>query len=139
MQLYTLATVIRSKNAGPFTLTIDLMFDHESTFRLVLTAPELTPGAVAALYGVPPDRVRIHAFEKIRTIKVSMPRLVGSGSPGDRDVYGSQQHFPLADLVLSDRRLDGTQFCLPPKRINGCSREPDRSGITTDERVCTCK
>ena len=100
MQLYALATVIRSKNAGPFTLTIDLMFDDEATFRRVLNAPALTSESVAALYGVAPDRVRVHAFDKIRTIKVSMPRLVGSGAPGDRDVYGSQQHFPLAGVSI---------------------------------------
>ena len=39
-------------------------------------------------------------FERILTIKVTLPRQISSGAPGDRDVYGCGQHFPLAGLEL---------------------------------------
>ena len=42
----------------------------------------------------------IKPFERILTIKAVIPRLHGSGSPEDTDVYGSQQHFPLGALEL---------------------------------------
>ncbi len=101
MRLYDCADTIRSKNAGPFTLTVDLMFEDRRVFDAVRASGRLTPKTVAALYGVAADSVRICPFEQIRTIKVSMPRPASSsGAPGDRDVYGCQQHFPLADLEI---------------------------------------
>jgi len=102
VRLYDCAKVIRSKNAGPFTLTIDLVFDAPETFARVLAADHFTAERIAELYGVEASSVRICPFELIRTIKVSMPRAgASSGAPADRDVYGCQQHFPLADLEIS--------------------------------------
>ncbi|NLF68095.1 MAG: DUF4387 domain-containing protein [Candidatus Anammoximicrobium sp.] len=101
MRLYDWAQVIRSKNAGPFTLTIDLVFADQAQMERVLTADSFTPARIAGLYGVDATSVRIVPFPAIRTIKVTMPRPDGSsGAPDDRDVYGCQQHFPLADLEV---------------------------------------
>jgi len=100
MRLYDCANVIRSKNAGPFTLTIDLMFDSIETLRRVLDSPSFTARQIAELYGCAESVVRICPFEQVLAVKVSLPRTASSGAPGDRDVYGSQQHFPLGDLEL---------------------------------------
>ena len=100
MRLYDCAAVIRSKNAGLFTLTIDLVLPDEAGFRRVLGAEALAPARIAALYDVPACSVRVVPFERVLTIKVTLPRPVGSGAPGDRDVYGCQQHFPLADVEV---------------------------------------
>lgn len=100
MTLYDLATVIRSKNAGPFTLTIDLLFANEADMDNVLRAAPFSAPAIAALYGVSADEVAIHVLRQAYAIKVTLPRAVSSGHPLDRDVYGSQQHFPLADMCL---------------------------------------
>lgn len=101
MRLYDLARVIRSKNAGPFTVTIDLLFETEDDLDSLLVGEVLTPAVVARLYRVEPEAVRICLFRRIRTVKVTFPRHgSGSGGPDDRDVYGSQQHFPLADLEI---------------------------------------
>ena len=100
-RLYDWATVVRSKNAGPFTLTVDLMFPDDATFAGVLASDSFREANIAAMYGVPVDSVRICPFERIRTIKVTLPRGGrGSGSAGDRDVYGCQQHFPLAGMEV---------------------------------------
>ena len=101
MRLYDCATVIRSKNAGPFTLTIDLVLPDMDTFRRVLGADSLLPSRIAALYHVQPDSVRVMPFERLLTIKVALPRPGrGSGASGDRDVYGCQHHFPLGDVEI---------------------------------------
>lgn len=102
--LYDLAAVLRSKNAGPFEITIDVMFDDDARYARVRDAGVLTPAAVAALYRVPPSTVRVIPFDRVRAIKVTLPRTSGargSGSVGDRDVYGAQQHAPLAALVIA--------------------------------------
>jgi len=101
MRLYDCVHSIRSKNAGPFTLTIDLIFADPANYTAVLASPRFTREAIAALYHVPIPSVSICPFEGIRTIKVSMRRPDGgSGATADRDVYGCQQHFPLADLDI---------------------------------------
>ena len=100
MKLYDIAFVCRSKNAGPFQLTVDLMFKEKTAYDRVLASPAFTPEVIAPLYRTTPDKVQIKLFERILTIKVVLPRLTGSGSPEDTDVYGSQQHFPLGDLEI---------------------------------------
>lgn len=101
--LYELATVLRSKNAGPFEITIDVMFDDEAAYRRVRDSEALSPQAIGTAYRIDPRRVRIIPFDRVLAIKVTLPRLSGergSGSVGDRDVYGAQQHGPLAGLTI---------------------------------------
>ena len=100
MTIYDLATVVRSKNAGPFTLTIDLIFASEADMDRALRTPGLDSGSIARLYGVPTDDVAIHELRPACAIKVSLPRSVSSGAVGDPDVYGSQQHMPVARIVV---------------------------------------
>jgi hypothetical protein len=98
-----LAAVLRSKNAGPFQLTIDLMFADEAAYRRVLASPAMTPARVGAAYQLDAADVRIIPFDRVRAIKVTMPRRFGSngsGSAFDRDVYGAQQHGPLAEFLV---------------------------------------
>ena len=100
MKLYDVAKVIRTKNAGPFTLTLDLIFTQPADYAKVLASPGFTAEKIAALYHAASATVKIHPFRKILAIKVTMPRPVSSGAPGDCDVYGSQQHFPLAQVEI---------------------------------------
>ena len=100
MTLYDLAPVVRSKNAGPFTLTVDLMFASAADYERVLRSSSFTAKAIADLYGVEPDTVAICPFARVRTIKVTLPRPRPAGAPGDPDVYGCQQHFPLAAVEV---------------------------------------
>ncbi len=100
-RLYDIAEVLRSKNAGPLYTTIDLLFPDEATFRRVSESEALSPGAVAELYGLEPEDVKIVYFDAANAIKVTIPRTgPTSGAPGDRDVYGAQQHGPLLALMI---------------------------------------
>ncbi|TDE07501.1 DUF4387 domain-containing protein [Jiangella asiatica] len=98
MKLYELAALVRSKNAGPFALTIDVMFAGRAEYVRVRDSGVLDAGGVAALYGVPVEAVRVFHYEPALAIKVSMPRTVPSGSRLDGDVYGGQFHAPLVML-----------------------------------------
>ena len=100
MKLYDAAFVCRSKNAGPFQVTVDLMFEDEATYRKVMTSPRFNAETIGKLYQVDPSKVAVKPFERILTIKVVLPRNSSSGSPADTDVYGSQQHFPLGNLEI---------------------------------------
>lgn len=100
MKLVDCARVIRSKNAGPTTLTLDLMFDTEAQFRMASASPSLTAAAIAPLYGLDGTQVQVIACAPALAIKVVLPRRVIAGDPGDRDVYGAQQHGPLLGVEL---------------------------------------
>jgi hypothetical protein len=93
----------RSKNAGPFTVTIDLFFPDAATFHDVCDRQVIDAELVGDLYGLPPDQVKIFEFEPALAIKVSLPRLVPGGAPGDVDVAGGQQFAPLLGVPLSGR------------------------------------
>ena len=103
--LSQITDVFRSKNAGPFQITIDLMFADRGRFDRVLGSPAFTVENIASRYGVAVRDVAIIPFERALAIKVTLPRIAGtrgSGSPGDRDVYGAQQHGPMLDIVIKE-------------------------------------
>ena len=100
-----LAQILRSKNAGPFLITIDVMFDSMEIFQRVVSSGALTPAAVAERYGLSAEDVRVVDYSRAKAIKVTLPRLWGTrgaGSRGDRDVYGAQQHAPLLSLAIPE-------------------------------------
>jgi len=91
---------VRSKNAGPFTITFDLYFPDAETFHDMQQRRVITPEVVAELYGLASEVVKIHWFEPALAVKVAVPRLVPGGAPGDTDVAGGQQYAPLLSLPL---------------------------------------
>ena len=97
MRLYDLATVMRSKNAGPYLITIDMLFQHSSHVDRVLASANFTSCVIAQLYDLEEHDVQIHAYRPASAIKVTLPRgHTSAGSALDRDIYGAQQYFPLA-------------------------------------------
>lgn len=100
MKLIDIARVIRSKNAGPTTLTLDLLFNDEAGYKCALNSPAMQPAAIAPLYGLRADQVRLIPYPPAIAIKIAMDRKIVAGNPGDRDVYGAQQHTPLLEIEL---------------------------------------
>lgn len=103
-RLRDVATFIRSKNAGPFVLTIDVFFADAELARHVLDAGVLDEGTVARLYGVEESEVVVLAMPRAAAVKISLPRPLPAGDVGDRDVAGGQQFVPLLDLAVPDAR-----------------------------------
>jgi Domain of unknown function (DUF4387) len=99
-ELWQFTKLIRSKNAGPFELTFDIMFKDEDSFRKVLASGKLTPNSIAQLYKTDLKEIRFFVIESLLTIKISMPRSVFSGDVHDTDVYGGQFHGPLVKLMV---------------------------------------
>ena len=98
MRLVEAARVIRSKNAGPTEVTLDIMFESRELYERALKANALAPAALADRYGVA-DAVVI-PYPPALAIKVVLPRRIIAGTPGDSDVYGAQQHRPLLDIEI---------------------------------------
>lgn len=100
MKLVEIAKVVRSKNAGPLQVTIDLMFSDKAGFDRASQSHALSPENLAALYNCPQDDLVVIPFAPAHAIKIVIARPVVAGTPGDRDVYGAQQHGPLLELEL---------------------------------------
>jgi hypothetical protein len=98
--LKNLAKVCKSKNAGPFELTVDVVFEDAETFRHVKATGVLTAALFARLYNVPADRILLTPYDAAFAFKATFPRLVPAGDFGDTDVYGCQQHAPLLDVEI---------------------------------------
>ncbi len=97
--LDAIATQVRSKNAGPFWMTLDVFFTTDDDYRWVLESGVISPTAIGELYHMDPARVRIVELASLHVIKVSFPRSVVAGSFDDRDLPG-QQHVLLAALTV---------------------------------------
>jgi len=105
-KLHELASLIRSKNAGPFQLTIDIMFDDRATYERVLRSGAISAQRFATLYRLPAADIRIIPYEAAFAIKVTFPRPVVSGDLADGDMMGGQLYGPLADLQIDDPTRD---------------------------------
>jgi hypothetical protein len=99
-KLGEIAQVVRSKNAGPFWITLDVFFRNDADFAHVRDAAVLTQETIGELYGVDPALVKKFELPEIKAMKFSMPRAVVAGSFEDRDLHAGQQHVPLALLPI---------------------------------------
>ena len=90
--------ILRSKNAGPLFITFDLIFENREDMDHV--AKSLTAEMVAKAYGVATEKVSIISYAVVNSIKITFPRKHISGQLEDGDIYGCQQHVPLANIVL---------------------------------------
>lgn len=95
-----IAKACKSKNAGPFELTIDIMFDDAATFEKVRATGVISPALVARLYGVAEADVLFTEYPPALAFKATIPRRIASGAVGDTDVYGAQQHALLLDIEI---------------------------------------
>src|SRR5512134_3948338 len=99
--LADLAKVIRSKNAGPFELTFDVMFDDPVAYELVKRSGVINVPRIAQIYNVRHDDVLVcRPYDAALAFKITIRRPVGSGDIQDRDVYGCQQHVPLMAIEV---------------------------------------
>ena len=101
VQLKDIASVIRSKNAGPYELTLDVLLKDDEMFARLKAANVITKEVIAQLYRIPvSDVLSIVWFPNARAIKATIVRPLPSGAMGERDVYGAQQHAPLVNFAF---------------------------------------
>ena len=101
VKLKDVASVIRSKNAGPFELTLDVLLRDDAMFEALKKANVINKTVIAQLYKIPEEDVlSIVYFPNARAIKATIVRPMPSGAIGERDVYGAQQHGPLVNFAF---------------------------------------
>lgn len=101
IEIKKLAKIIRSKNAGPFKITLDIIFQNLESYEKVQKSKILDKKLISNLYGLSNlDDISVVEFDQAAAIKITFPRIIPSGNIGDSDVYGAQQHTPLYTIRI---------------------------------------
>lgn len=101
VKLGNLAAIVRSKNAGPYRLTLDALFERDDLYLAVSRSRALNAESVAKAYGL--DPAMISSFFEVpvaRAFKVTLVRPHAQCSLGESDVYGMQQHVPFMNMLI---------------------------------------
>ncbi|PXY18817.1 DUF4387 domain-containing protein [Prauserella muralis] len=102
--LADLAHEVRSKNAGPFWVTMEVFLRDAEGYRMVADESFLNERTVARLYRVEESTVQIFRIPSLNVVKISFPRRLSQGSLRDRDMHAGQHHVPLARLRVAPQR-----------------------------------
>lgn len=100
-KLIDMASVIRSKNSGPYELTFDVIFKTFEEYNFFKEKQPITPEVIAKLYSIPvEDVIHVIYFDPAKAVKATIKRPIPSGTLGETDVYGAQQHAPLVRFTF---------------------------------------
>jgi len=99
-ELWEIAKLIRSKNASPWELTIDIMFDNQHDYDRVAGSRLADPATYARIYRLDVSQVRLFRCPMALALKVSIPRPAPAGGVCETDVFGGQFHSPLVHLDI---------------------------------------
>lgn len=100
-KLYDLAKVLRSKNSGPFSITLDALFSDKEIYEYIKQSGVITREKIAELYGITQEAItQLVFFDAALGFKITFDRKISSGTCLDSDVYGAQQHAPLGELEI---------------------------------------
>ncbi len=94
-----MALEVRSKNAGPFWVTMELFMRTAEDYEIVADEDFINEEVIARLYDLDPANIQIFRIPALNVVKISFPRPVAQGSLRDRDIHAGQHHVPLAALV----------------------------------------
>lgn len=94
-----IATKVRSKNAGPFWLTIDIFCGDAAAYQQIVSG--LSTDRVARALGVAETDIKRFDIEALHVIKISLPRPVVQGSVDDRDMHGAAWASVVAELEIN--------------------------------------
>lgn len=98
-KLVDITNIIRSKNSGPYELTMDIMFKSIEDFEKICNKKIINEELICELYKIKKeDIINIIEFKPANAIKITIKRPIASGDLGETDVYGAQQHAPLLSI-----------------------------------------
>ncbi len=89
---------IRSKNAGPYWITIDIFCGDTERYNTVVKA--LNDEQIAQCLQLPAAELRRFDMPELYAIKISFARPIVQGSAGDRDMHGAQYAVLIEELEL---------------------------------------
>lgn len=97
-RLDQIAQKVRSKNAGPFWITVDIFCAGDKAFDIVRQS--VSEARAAEITGVTADKIKRFEIPFLRVLKISVQRTHVQGSRFDRDMHGAQLAVLFAELEI---------------------------------------
>ena len=97
-EIRDIAQKVRSKNAGPFWVTIDIFCGSSDAYAHI--RDRLQTSAAAAALGVPTQELKRFDIGDLNVIKLSAPRPSVQGTRADRDMHGAGWAVLIAELQI---------------------------------------
>lgn len=110
-----LASIVRSKNSGPFELTLDIMFDSSDVYNRVKRANVLHNDVIKKLYSIgDADIITNMYFDPALAWKCTVRRSWAQGSVGERDVSGSTNLVCPCTMTNTNKDARHSTTCTSP-------------------------
>lgn len=97
-ELRSVVEKVRSKNAGPFWVTVDIFCGTDDVFGRVVNG--LRTEAVAEALDCPVQTVKRFDIPNLAVVKFSIPRPEVQGAVADRDMHGAALANIVAELDI---------------------------------------
>lgn len=94
------AYYVRSKNAGPFMVTVDIFCGEKDVFEKLSASKNITAEKIAEVYHVRPEEVKLFHIPDLNVIKISYPRELPQGQKDERDMHAGQQYVQITELEV---------------------------------------
>lgn len=98
-ELRTVVEKVRSKNAGPFWLTIDIFCGSPQAFERVTRG--VSSDRIATLFQTDLTRLKRFDIPSLNVVKFSFPRPQIQGTRQDRDMHGASFAALVAELDIN--------------------------------------
>ena len=101
LDMHSLGSVVekvRSKNAGPFIITIDIFCKLEEIYRKIEAS--LNKKFLSKYLNLKEGSIKIYLIDNLKVVKVSVDRLFIQGSRFDRDIHGAQLANLISELTI---------------------------------------
>ena len=99
MRLFDADAIVRSKDAGPFRFTLDVIFNNRDQYERMKSSGVWNRENLCMICHVPASEVdECLVYEPAMAFKFTYQRPISSGAFGDNDIYGSQQHVSLYNI-----------------------------------------
>lgn len=99
MRLIDADAIVRSKNAGPFRITLDVIFKDRRQFEQMKSSGVWNRETFMQRYRLKREEIdECLIYEPAMAFKCTYQRRISSGAFGDTDIYGAQQHLPLYEI-----------------------------------------
>jgi hypothetical protein len=100
MTLKEAAKYVRSKNAGPFWMTIDIFCGARDAYEKLKQSRALCAASISEIYHIDSGKIKRFDVDDLNVIKISLPRPCPQGSRHERDMHSGQQYVPLLDVEV---------------------------------------
>jgi hypothetical protein len=95
-----LARYVRSKNAGPFWVTMEIFCATQEAYDTIKNSKNITSQKISDLYCVDEEKIKVFYLDDLQVIKFSFPRPHPQGHKYENDMHAGQQYIFLADTEV---------------------------------------